>query len=339
MELSIALTVNERTRPILDGAVTADGIRFVPTALTPGEIFWRQLKYAEFDVSEMSLGSFTIATAKGETRWVGIPVFPVRAFFHTGILVRKAAGIAKPEDLRGKRVGVPEYQQTAVVWTRGILQHEFGVDPRELEWFMERTPERSHGSSTGFTPPPGIRFSYVPAQTDLAAMLLGGELDAILFYVGRGSMLNRSRMDLRARPEVATLFPDPAAEARRFYAARRLFPINHCVVVRRTLVEREPGLAARVFALFGAAKDELARRLAESLEPYAETGLVASDALASDPMPYGLAGARLEVETVAAYLEEQGLAPRRVAAEELFPLAALEGKEVPLKSAAQGRSA
>src|ERR1700680_2028783 len=138
LELSLALSDNENTRPLLNGSMTAEGIRLIPTVVHPSEMFWRQLKFAEFDVSEMSMSSLVIATARGPTPWVALPVFTTREFFHTRILVRADAGIAAPADLRGKRVGVPEYQQTAAIWGRGVLEHEFGVKPRDMEFFMER---------------------------------------------------------------------------------------------------------------------------------------------------------------------------------------------------------
>ena len=150
LELSIALSDNERTRPLLEGRVTPQGIRLVPTMVHPSEMFWRQLRFAEFDVSEMSMSSLIISVSRGDTRWVAIPVFTMRKFFHTSIIVRTESGIATPADLRGKRIGVPEYQQTWAIWARGILQHEFGVHAREIEWFMERNPDKSHGGATGF---------------------------------------------------------------------------------------------------------------------------------------------------------------------------------------------
>ena len=150
LQLSIGITNNPRTWPILDGTVKPDGIDLIPTVLHPSELFWRQLHFAEFAVSEMSCSSFLIVTAHGDTRFVGLPIFTTRRFFHTGILVRRAAGIEQPADLKGKRVGVPEYQQTAALWARGVLQHEFGVAPKDMEFWMERTPDRSHGGATGF---------------------------------------------------------------------------------------------------------------------------------------------------------------------------------------------
>src|SRR6516225_9574197 len=126
LELSIALSDNERTRPLIEGRVVPQGIKLLPTMVHPSEMFWRQLRFAEFDVSEMSMSSLIISVSRGDTRWVAIPVFTMRKFFHTSIIVRTDSGIAAPADLRGKRIGVPEYQQTWAIWSRGVLQHEFG---------------------------------------------------------------------------------------------------------------------------------------------------------------------------------------------------------------------
>src|SRR5205809_7588143 len=131
LQLSLAIASNPRSWPILDGSVTPDGIALIPTILHPSELFWRQLRFADFDVSEMSFSSLMMARAGGDERWVGLPIFTTRKFFHAEILVRRDSGIDRPGDLKGRRVGVPEYQQTAALWTRGVLKHEFGVAPKD----------------------------------------------------------------------------------------------------------------------------------------------------------------------------------------------------------------
>src|ERR1700693_3502529 len=151
LQLSISFAANPRTWPLIDGSVTVDGVDLVITPSHPSEIFWRQLKFADFDISEMSMSSLMMTLAHGDDRFIGLPIFTTHRFFHTGILVRRAAGVETPADLKGKRVGVPEYQQTAALWARGVLQHEFGVAPKEMEFWMERTPEKSHGGATGLT--------------------------------------------------------------------------------------------------------------------------------------------------------------------------------------------
>lgn len=318
LQLRAAFADNVRSRPLLDGRIAPDGIDLESIALSPGEIFARQLKGAEFDVSDMSLGSFMIATSHGPTDFVAFPVFTARRFFHTGIFVRAAAGIERPADLRGKNVGVPEFQQTGVVWVRGVLQHEFGVAPTDMEWFMERGPEISHGGATGFRPPPGIRLTYVPAETNLGEMLITGGLDAVLFYAPRGNAVDRSTIDLKTRPNVRTLFADPAAEGRRYYAKTGAFPINHCMVVRRSIAEREPWVVPSFFDAFVAAQTENAKQRAALLEPYLQVGQIDAAELSSDPMAYGIRKNRPVLETIATYLHEQGLTDRVVRLEDIF---------------------
>lgn len=326
LDLSVALSDNPNTRPLLDGDVQAEGLRLVTTAVHPSEMFWRQLRFGEFDVSEMSMSSLIIATARGPTPWVALPVFTTREFFHTRILVRTEAGIATPANLAGKRVGVPEYQQTAAIWGRGVLAHEFGVDLKSIDWFMERPPDKSHGGATGFVPPPGIRLSQIPPSTNIGEMLVRDELDATLLYLTHANLVDRSRIDLTNHPKVRPLF-DRNAEARRYFAKTGLYQINHTVVVRRTLLEQHPWIALNLFSAFAAARNEVARRGADYLAPFWTTGLLGDDTgrvLATDPMAYGVKAARPVLETIAAYVHEQGLTDRRVALEELFAPSTLD---------------
>ena len=159
--------------------------------------------------------------------------------------------------MRGKRIGVPEYQQTWAIWSRGALQHEFGVHAREIEWFMERNPDKSHGGATGFKPPEGVRVNQIPPTTNMGEMLLRGELDGSIHYLPEKNLVDRSRVDVSAVTRY--LFPDPAAEGRRYFAKTGLFPINHTVVVRRSLLESHPWIALNLYSAFVAAKEEIAR--------------------------------------------------------------------------------
>jgi 4,5-dihydroxyphthalate decarboxylase len=272
------------------------------------------------------MSSLIIALARGDTRWAAIPVFTMRKFFHTSIIVRNDSGIATPADLRAKRIGVPEYQQTWAIWSRGILQHEFGVHAREIEWFMERNPDKSHGGATGFAPPAGVRVNQIPPTTSMGEMLLRGELDGALHYLQEKNLVDRSTVDISA--VTRHLFPDPAAEGRRFYAKTGLFPINHTVVVRRSLLERQPWIALNLYHAFVAAKEEIARRADAHLKWYFETGLldasVASTLVANDPLAYGFKASRPVLETVAQYVHEQGLSARRVGLEEIFAPSTLD---------------
>ena len=320
LQLAIAMSDNPRTRPLIEGRVPVEGIRLVPTTCHPSEMFWRQLRYGDFDVSEMSLSTLTIATALGNRDWVGIPVYTMRKFFHTDTIVRREAGINTPADLKGKRVGVPEYQQTAAIWARGVLQHEFGVKPQDMKWFMERNDDKSHGHSTGFKAPEGVSITPIPPTTNIGEMLLKGELDACVHYIANANLVDRSRVDLSKEASIKPLF-DRAAEHKRYYDKTSIYPINHIVVMKRSLYERHPWVALNLFSAFNKAKDAVRDAAQPWLAVGAEVGALDKQVLQKinrDVMPYGLNVARPVLETVTQYVYEQGLCSRRVGLEEIF---------------------
>ena len=253
--LSIGITDNPRTWPVIEQRVKPDGIDLVPTVLHPSELFWRQLRFSEFDVSEMSISSLMIARSKGDDRFVGIPIFTTRLFFHTSILVRKDAKIDKPADLKGKRVGVPEYQQTAAVWVRGVLENEFGVKPSDMEFWMERNPAKSHGGATGFKAPAGRDGQPDP----------GGQEHRLDDGVGR----TRRRDVLSARSEPdrpqhgrpaqpsrhQAAVPRPAGRGRPLLPKDRLYPINHGMVIKREIAEQHPWAITNILKAFNQANE------------------------------------------------------------------------------------
>ena len=328
LELSIAINPNARSAPVLDGRRKPEGIALTVTAMFPSEIFWRQLKFAEFDVSEMSMSSLLILIAQGNRDWVAFPVFTTRRFFHTGMWARDDRKITAPADLRGKRVGVPEYQQTAALWGRGVLQHEFGVHATEIEWYMERTEEVSHGGATGFRPPPGVTVNRIPASESIGSMLVEGKLDAALHYLaGTNNLVDRSRIRLEDRPDIHLIFRDPAAEARRYFAKTGFFPINHAMVVRRSIAEKHPWVVLNLYNAFLAAKNDWLKGVNAAAESHLETGILSQDAgaaLRRDPYPYGVVANRTILETIARYSHEQGLTPRVLPLDEIFPRNTLE---------------
>jgi 4,5-dihydroxyphthalate decarboxylase len=325
--LSIAISDNPRTWPVIDGRAKPDGIDLVPTVLHPSEMFWRQLKFAEFDVCEMSMSSLMIARSQGDERFVGIPVFTTRYFFHTTILVRKDARIGKPADLKGKRVGVPEYQQTAALWARGVLENEFGVAPRDMEFWMERPPSKSHGGATGFKPPPGVTVNQIPADKNIGTMMASGELDATLHYLAVPNLVDRSTVDLWNHPDITTLFPDPIAEGVRFYRKTGIYPINHGMVIRREIAERHPWAVTNILKAFNAANEIANRERVAHAEYHVKTGLLPADALQALRSPlvtHGVRANRTVLETIGKYSLQQGLTPRLMTPEDLFAAATLE---------------
>ena len=323
LQLSIGITNNPRTWPIIDGTVKPDGIDLIPTVLHPSELFWRQLHFAEFAVAEMSCSSFLIATGRGDTRFLGLPIFTTRRFFHTTILVSRKAGIDKPADLKGKRVGVPEYQQTAALWARGVLQHEFGVEPKDMEFWMERTPERSHGGATGFKAPPGVTVNQIPGDKSIGSMMLAGELDAALHYLSNRNLVDRSRADLANHPDFKYIFADPIAEGIRYYRKTGLVPINHQAVVRRDIWEKEPWVVINLIKAFSRANDIANAQRIAHVEDHLATGLLSGDA-ATPVIHHGIKANRKVIETIAQYSLEQGLTPRLIKVDELYAPSAMD---------------
>ena len=315
---------NPRSVPVFDGRVQPDGIELVASEVFPSELFWRQLKFGDFDIAEMSMSTLMMAVAAGDERWLGIPVFTTRKLFHTEILVRRAAGIDKPADLKGKRVGVPEYQQTAALWTRGALEHEFGLQPRHMEWWMERVPSHSHRGAIGFTPPPGVTIRQVPAEQNLGTMMLAGEIDATVHYIANANLVDRSRIDLSNHPDIGPLFADPVAEGVRYYRKTGLLPINHGMVVKRELAARHPWIVLNLLKAFERANELAERERLEHAQYHIAAGLVSAEALRTPLVRHGLKANRRVLETAAQYSEEQGLTTRRVRLEELFAASTLD---------------
>lgn len=327
LQLSIAMASNPRTWPIFDARVKPDGIDLIPSPVFASELFWRQLKFADFDVSEMSMSSLMMAVSQGDDRWVGLPIFTTRRFFHAEILVRRDSGIEKPADLKGRRVGVPEYQQTAALWTRGALQHQFGVEPRDMEFWMERVPSHSHRGAVGFETPPGVTIRQIPADKSLGSMMVSGELEAVIHYIVNANLIDRSTENLWKHPLIKPIFPDPAAEAARYYRKTGLFPINHGMVIRAEIARQHPWVILNLLKAFVRANEIADRERLEHAQYYLDTGLLPPEAAQSLRLPlaqHGVKANRLVLETAAQYSHEQGLTPRPVKLEQLFAASTLD---------------
>ncbi len=326
LQLSLGMASNPRTWPILDGRMQPDGIDLVPSVVHPSELFWRQLKFGDFDVAEMSMSSLMMARAHGDDRFVGLPVFTTRCFFQTWALVRRDR-VKSPADLKGKRVGVPEYQQTAALWSRGILEHDFGVSPRDMEFWMERTPSHSHRGAVKFTSPPGVTINQIPENKNIGSMMISGELDATLLYLPKKNLVDRSSADLDNHPDIAPLFPDPIAESVRYFRKTGMYPINHGMVVRRELVEKHPWIVLNLLKAFERANEIADEERVEHVRYHVETGQLPANSLSLLKVPaarHGVRANRKELETAARFSFEQGLTPRQMKLDELFAAATLE---------------
>ena len=328
IQLSIAMDHNPRTAAIFDGKVKPDGIDLICTPLHASELFWRQLRFGDFDVSEMSMSSLMMAVAGGDRRWVGIPVFTTRRMFPFGVLVRKDRNIDTPADLKGKKMGVPEYQQTAALWTRGVLQHEYGIHPRDMEFWMERNDDHSQGAATGFKPPADVKLNYIPDSTNMGEMLLEGKLDGALRYLaGTNNLVDRSSADLYNHPDFKTLFPDPHAEGVRYYQKTGLYPINHGMVIKREIAEQHPWAVLNIYKAFEKANEISEKARQTAIAYHAEIGLVPREvrkALAQPLIRHGIHANRKVLETAAQFSYEQGLTPRLMKLEEMFAPSVME---------------
>lgn len=332
LRLSFGSNANERTRPLIDGSVSVEGIELIPTVSHPSETFWRQLRFLDFDISEMSLSSFFIAKSRG-IDLVAIPAFPSRRFFHIELDCHADAGITHPSDLAGKRIGVAEYQQTAALWLRAVLEHDFGVSQHDVHWYMERAENLSHGGATGFTPPEGISFHRVPPEKSLASMLLRNEIDAAFVRpirrVAKSNPIDRSqRHSGDAWEKIVPAFGDGFTEGKRFYGAHGFIPINHTYVIRGELLRQHPWIALNLFKAFIEAKEIGERSLFENI-PLSlvfrwEFLDIVREGLGADLFPYGINANRSVLESMIGYSHEQGLIPEPLILDELFAPSTLD---------------
>ena len=319
LNLTIAVGPYDRVAALQDGSVVPEGIdvNFVAQP-NVGDLFRRQARYAEFDVAEFSLSTYTILNGQGDRRMIAIPVFPSKLFRHGHILVNTHAGIEGPEDLIGKRFGAAEYQQTAAIWQRGFLQHDYGVHPSQSEWYFGRLNEP--GPYTERIPvdlPAGMRTHLIPEDKCLDQMLDAGEIDALM-------AAGAPRSFLRHSPNVKRLFPDHKAVEADYYRRTGIFPIMHTLVIKRDIYERAPWVARSLYDAFDKAKAAAMRRFhgwgpLPFMLPWFEDHVEETEAaLGTDPFVYGIEANRHALETFLEYELEQGMIREPIAVEELF---------------------
>ena len=322
LNLSVAVRDYDRTRPLTDGLVQIDGVDPVFMALDPEEIFFRAFRHAEFDICELSLSSFTVKTAQGNCPYIGVPAFVSRAFRHTSIYVRTDR-IKKPADLKGRKIGVPEYQLTANVWARALLEDDYGVKPSDIHWIRGGLEEAGRPEKIAITLPKDVRLDNAPEGRTLSSMLEAGEIDG---FIGP----RVPSCFERGHPNVGWLFPDPVAAAKDYFKRSGIFPIMHLIGVRRELAEQHPWLPGAVFKAFDQAKTMALHKLADTSStkvtlPFVEERLMeAKQLMGEDFWPYGVETSRKTLETFLKHHHSQGLSPRLLKVEELFHPGTLE---------------
>ncbi len=327
LELSLAVGNYDRTRAIFDGRVAIEGCRVHAVALEPEEASHRAFRHQDFDVSELSLGSHMVATARGTSTYVGIPAFVSRLFRHSAIYIRTDRGISGPADLRGKVIGVPEYQTTANVWVRGFLQHEHGVHPRDIKWRRGGVETPGRGERSPLTLPPDIELLQIPGDRTLSDMLERGEIDGIVGARAPSCFT-------RGAPNVDRLFPDYPAVEEAYFRKTGIFPIMHIVGIRRTLLEQHPWLAASVYKAFIQSKELCMRALGEIAQlSTSQPWSVAEHerlqrVMGKDYWSYGAEANRNGLDMLARFAFEQGMTSRQFAIDELFAHSTLDHSKI-----------
>jgi 4,5-dihydroxyphthalate decarboxylase len=320
LSLTFAVESYDRIRALQDGRVQPEGIDLNLLYLPVEETFYRQARYQEFDVSEMSLSSFLLTLDADEPPFVGLPVFPSRMFRHQSIYVNKDSGITTPADLAGKRVGVPEYQLTAVVWQRGILAEHHGVPVESVRYFTGGMEQPGRFEKIKLNLPPEISVTPIAADQTLSALLAAGELDAVYAAgepVGFGTL-----------PQLGRLFEDFQSAEVDYYRKTGIFPIMHVIAVKHAVYEAHPWVARSLTKAFNESLEiayaDLAQRNAlKVMLPWLARHLDETvSVLGPRYWDYGLEANRHVLETFSRYSHEQGLAARPRAAEDIVLAAA-----------------
>jgi 4,5-dihydroxyphthalate decarboxylase len=321
LTLSVAIGNYDRCRPLLDGAVQIDGVNPVFMTLSPEEIFFRAFRGRDFDICELSMSSSTVQTADGRLPYVGVPVFLSRAFRHTAIYVRTDR-IKKPEDLKGRKIGVPEYQLTANVWARALLQDDFGVAPSDVTWVRGGIEHPGRPEKIKLALPDDVVLEDAPPGTTISQLLADGRID--------GYIAPRPPAVAAGTPHIGWLFADPTEAAKDYYRRTRIFPIMHMLGVRRELAQAHPWLPGALYKAFEQSKALALEQLGDTSAtkvtlPFVEERLKeARDLMGADFWSYGVEANRHVLDAFFKHHHQQGLSSRLVRPEDLFHPGTLE---------------
>lgn len=322
LRISLACERYDRVQAIFDGRVPIEGCEVNAVPLAAEECFHRAWNGAEFDVTELSGSTYMMTTARDECPYVAIPAFVSKYFRHSAIYIRTDRGIRAPQDLAGKRIGMPEYQMTACLWARGILEDEYGVRPRDIKWFTGGQEEPGRRERARLTVDPSVSITPIGPEQTLSSMLAAGELDGIISA--------RVPSCYRVHPHVGRLFENFREVETAYFRKTGIFPIMHLIGVRRSLVQANPWLPVSVFKAFLAAKDIAIHELKNAgvhfaTLPWVYQEVLAAQALLSeDYWSYGVKENHAALEAMTRYSFDQGLSQRKLTPEEMFHPGTLE---------------
>jgi len=316
LQLSVAMGDYDRNRALFDGRVQIDGCDPVYMLMKPEEMFFRAMRSRDFDIVELSFSSYVVKLSAGDCPYVAVPVFLSRAFRHTSIYVRKDR-IKRPEDLRGKRIGVPEYQLTAIVWARAILNDDYGIAPEDVTWVRGGIDTPGRPEKIKLELPPGVKIESAPEGKTISDMLHEGAIDGFIAPRPPGGAAAHN-------PDCAWLFDDPTAEAKDYFRRTGIFPIMHVVGIRKELAAQHRWLPGAVFKAFSESKVKALELLADTSAtkvtlPFVEEQLKAArETLGEDFWSYGVEKNRKTLEAFLHHHHAQGLSARKLEVEELF---------------------
>jgi 4,5-dihydroxyphthalate decarboxylase len=315
--LSLAISDYDHVRALTSGDIRPEGIELVPQIFGVEEIFYRTARFREWDVSEMSFAKYVALRSQGDTSLVGIPVFPSRVFRHSAIYVRSDGTVRQPQDLMGRRIGVPEWAQTAGIYVRGMLTHDHGIDLARVEWLQAGVSQPGRIEKVSLNLPAGVSVTAMPART-LDDMLLTGDVDAIITAHPPDSAE-------RGDPRVRRLFEDFQPVEEDYFRRTGVFPIMHVIAVRGAVLERAPWVAMNLLTAFETAKQQSIARAADLTAsrfpvPWGTVAMSRARALfGANHWPYGVAANHRTLDAFLGFAFEQGVCRRRLAPEELFP--------------------
>ena len=328
-KLTLVTEDYDRVRALHDGSVEIPDYSLNHSFLPPMDMFARLFTKHEFDISEMSFGAYLVALSRGSSNktenqkgadafpYVGLPIFPSRVFAHSSIYVRTDRGIDQPSDLKGKTIGIPNYQFTRGLCARGMLSDEYGITPADIVWRLAGVDQPQDLDYQRITAPPGVDLAALGPDATLSRALTDGDIDAMI-------SASTPLCYRRRAPHIGRLFPDFRAVEQAYFKKTGIFPIMHLVAVRTSLVEANPGLPRALVDAFTRAKTAVMPHLTEldALAVHLPWLVAEAEAtialMGEDFWPYGLAANRAALETQIRWAHEQGLATRRFAVEELF---------------------
>lgn len=322
LTLSIALGDYDRTRPIHDGRVKIDGVTPITQLLSPEEMFFRAFRHEAFDVSELSFSSYCVKRAQDASPYLAIPVFLSRAFRHSSIYIRTDKGIESPSDLKGRRIGIAEWQLTANVWARGILE-DYGVTPADIKWVRGGMHTPGRPEKIAISLPDDVHMAAAPEGATLDQMLRDGEIEG---FIGPRSL----HCFDEGHPHVGRLFSNGIEAASDHYARTKIFPIMHVLGVRQRLADAHPWLPGALLKAFSQSKSLAQEALADTSAtkvtmPFVEDTLTAArNLIGPEIWTYGVPGNEHVLDTFLDLHYRQGLSARRLAVEELFHPATYE---------------